>query len=74
MFSFSICFTLPLEKYRGLLEINKKRWNLSVERTSTLFGIHFSLNPFRDSFSNTIFFINIGLLTFDIQFSIFDWT
>jgi hypothetical protein len=74
MFSFSIFFELPLEIYRELLQIEKRRWSLTISKTSTLFRFDASLKPFRDSYSNTIFFVSIGLFTFDINFSIFDWT
>jgi len=74
MFLFSIFFELPLGIYKELLKIEKRRWALNVAKTSTLFGFNLSLNPLRDSYSNTVFFIGIGLLTFDVDFSFFDWS
>lgn len=74
MFSFSCRFSLPLENYKNLLEINKKRWNFSFSRTDSVFAFDCSIKPFRDSYSNTVFYLSIGLLTFDIDFSICDWS
>ena len=74
MFSFSIFYELPLGIYKELLQIEKRWWALTISKTSTLFRFDFSLNPFRDNYSNAVFFISIGLFTFDIDFSIFDWT
>lgn len=78
MFSFNFDFSLPLENYKELLDINKKSfipyiwWGVNVSRTDSIFSFYASFKPLRDSYTNTIFFVSLGILTFDFEFSVTD--
>jgi hypothetical protein len=76
MFSFSFDIALPFNHYKELLDVSRKSpfpyiwWGVNISRSNSIFGIYFSTKPFRESDSNSLFFISIGLLTFDFEFSI----
>lgn len=78
MFSFSFDFALPLENYKELIDINRKSfipyvwWGVRTSRTDSILSFYLSLNPLRDSYTNTVFFISFGILTFGFEFYITD--
>ena len=78
MFSFSFDFSLPLGIYKELVDINRKSfipyvwWGVNISRTDSILAGYISFKPLRDEYSNTIFFISFGILTFDFEFSLTD--
>lgn len=78
MFSFHFDFALPLQNYKELVEIYKKSmipyiwWGLNISRTNSILSFYISFKPLRDSYTNTLFYISLGILTFDFDFSITD--
>jgi len=78
MFSFHFDFALPLENYKQFVDIHRKtfipyiRWGVNISRTDSILSFYASFKPLRDGYNNTIFFLSLGILTFDFEFSLTD--